>query len=54
MARWDDVLCRAGAESIHANIVDQTWEAYKAQTAAAKIAPSHEQQAAQESNIYQK
>jgi quinohemoprotein ethanol dehydrogenase len=42
MGRWDDVLSRADAESIHAYIVDQAWQAYQAQTAAAKIAPSHE------------
>jgi len=26
MARWDDVLSRAGAESIHAYLVDQAWQ----------------------------
>jgi hypothetical protein len=28
MARWDDVLSRADAESIHAYLVDQAWAAY--------------------------
>jgi mono/diheme cytochrome c family protein len=36
MARWDDVLSRADAESIHAYIVDEAWKAYEEQTAAAK------------------
>ena len=40
MARWDDVLSRAEAESIHAYIVDQAWKAYDEQTAAAKTARS--------------
>ena len=34
MARWDDVLSQADAESIHAYIVDEAWQAYNAQTAA--------------------
>jgi quinohemoprotein ethanol dehydrogenase len=38
MARWDDVLSRADAESIHAYIVDQAWRAYDEQTAMAKSA----------------
>ena len=42
MARWDDVLSRADAESIHAYIVDEAWKAYNAQTATAKSASSHE------------
>jgi quinohemoprotein ethanol dehydrogenase len=33
MGRWDDVLSRADAESIHAYIVDQAWQAYNAQAA---------------------
>jgi len=28
MGRWDDVLSRADAESIHAYIVDEAWKAY--------------------------
>jgi quinohemoprotein ethanol dehydrogenase len=36
MARWDDVLSRTDAESIHAYIVDEAWKAYEEQTAAAK------------------
>ncbi|MFO1466006.1 MAG: PQQ-dependent dehydrogenase, methanol/ethanol family [Steroidobacteraceae bacterium] len=30
MARWDDVLSRADAESIHAFLIDQAWQAYPA------------------------
>jgi quinohemoprotein ethanol dehydrogenase len=41
MARWDDVLSRADAESIHAYIVDESWKAYNAQTATTKTAASH-------------
>ena len=33
MARWDDVLSRADAESIHAYLVDQSWAAYMQQPA---------------------
>ena len=33
MGRWDDVLSRSDAESIHAYIVDEAWKAYKAQAA---------------------
>ena len=33
MARWDDVLSRADAESIHAYLVDQAWAAYAQQQA---------------------
>jgi quinohemoprotein ethanol dehydrogenase len=32
MARWDDVLSRQDAESIHAYIVDESWKAYEAET----------------------
>jgi quinohemoprotein ethanol dehydrogenase len=35
MARWDDVLSRADAESIHAYLVDQTWRAYTRQPSSA-------------------
>jgi quinohemoprotein ethanol dehydrogenase len=42
MARWDDVLSRADAESIHAYIVDEAWKAYNAQSATARSASSHE------------
>jgi quinohemoprotein ethanol dehydrogenase len=42
MGRWDDVLSRADAESIHAFIVDQAWRAYSAQSAATANAPAHE------------
>jgi quinohemoprotein ethanol dehydrogenase len=42
MARWDDVLSRVDAESIHAYIVDESWKAYNAQTAASKTAASHQ------------
>jgi quinohemoprotein ethanol dehydrogenase len=42
MGRWDDVLSRADAESIHAYIVDQAWSAYDAQTAAARGAPAEQ------------
>ena len=38
MARWDDVLSRADAESIHAYLVDESWKAYNAQSAAARTA----------------
>jgi quinohemoprotein ethanol dehydrogenase len=31
MARWDDVLSRADAESIHAYLIDQAWAAYEQQ-----------------------
>jgi quinohemoprotein ethanol dehydrogenase len=31
MGRWDDVLSRADAEAIHAYIVDQAWQAYRAE-----------------------
>lgn len=31
MARWDDVLSRADAESIHAYLIDQAWAAYTQQ-----------------------
>jgi quinohemoprotein ethanol dehydrogenase len=31
MGRWDDVLSRSDAESIHAYIVDEAWKAYNAQ-----------------------
>ena len=31
MARWDDVLSRADAQSIHAYLVDQAWAAYTQQ-----------------------
>jgi quinohemoprotein ethanol dehydrogenase len=36
--RWDDVLSRSDAESIHAYIVDEAWKAYKAQAAPATAA----------------
>jgi len=38
MGRWDDVLSRSDAESIHAYIVDEAWKAYKAQAAPATAA----------------
>jgi quinohemoprotein ethanol dehydrogenase len=34
MARWNDVLSRSDAESIHAYLVDQAWAAYTQQQAA--------------------
>jgi quinohemoprotein ethanol dehydrogenase len=40
MGRWDDVLSRADAESIHAYIVDQAWKAYNEQATTAKPAGS--------------
>jgi len=41
MARWDDVLSRADAESIHAYLVDESWKAYSAPAApAAPTAPA--------------
>jgi len=33
MGRWDDVLTRADAESVHAYILDEAWKAYAAQGA---------------------
>ena len=42
MGRWDDVLSRADAESIHAYIVDQAWQAYNAQPAIGRSAAPHE------------
>jgi quinohemoprotein ethanol dehydrogenase len=42
MGRWDDVLSRADAESIHAYVVDQAWQAYNAQTKAAHTPSSRE------------
>ena len=35
MARWDDVLSRKDAETIHAYLVDESWKAYELQTKAA-------------------
>lgn len=32
MARWDDVLSRADAESIHAYLIDQSWAVYTQQS----------------------
>lgn len=34
MGRWDDVLSRADAESVHAYVVDQAWDAYTQQQSA--------------------
>ena len=42
MGRWDDVLSRADAESIHAYIVDQAWQAYNAQPATGRSTAPHE------------
>ena len=38
MARWDDVLSRKDAEAIHAYLVDQSWQAYRAQESSAPTA----------------
>jgi quinohemoprotein ethanol dehydrogenase len=36
MGRWDDVLTRADAEAVHAYVVEQAWQAYDRQQAAAR------------------
>jgi quinohemoprotein ethanol dehydrogenase len=42
MARWDDVLSRADAEAIHAYIVDQAWQGYRAESASPRPTAAHE------------
>lgn len=41
MGRWDDVLSRTDAESIHAYIVDQAWQAYDAARATPTPVSAH-------------